>query len=108
VGGLYTDRKPVESATPTPDAEVAPESGAVGSPTASGPVRSRKEAFARLNEVAAFFEQMDPQCLLAAHIRRIVRLGNMSVAEYFSEIVEDKNAREQLFKLVGLSPPKEG
>ena len=107
VAGLYADRLAAGSATP--DEQTAPAEGASEtSPNLSGPVRSRQEAFMRLKQVADFFEQMDPQCLLAAHIRRIVRLGNMSVTEYFSEIVEDKNVREQLFKLVGLEPPRQG
>ena len=77
-----------------------------GSPSASGPVRSRQEAFQRLQQVADFFEQMDPQCLLAAHIRRIVRLGNMTVTEYFCEIVEDKERAISYSNLSGLILPR--
>jgi len=103
------DRLHAAEATPAQDAETAQTAGASQSSAAgqiAGPLRSRDEAFKMLEQVARFFEQMDPQSLLAAHIRRIVRLGKMSPAEYYTEILEDEATRARLFKLVGIEPPK--
>ena len=81
--------------------------GAAAAAGAGGPLRSREDAFRMLEQVAQYFERMDPQSLIAYHIKRIVRLGKMSPAEYFSEILEDDSTRDRLFKLVGIEPPKQ-
>jgi hypothetical protein len=57
--------------------------------------------------VADFFESKDPHCLLAAQVRKVVRLGRMTPAEYFSELIQDRAARDELFKLVGIKPPED-
>jgi type VI secretion system protein ImpA len=84
----------------------ASTTGASDGPAVGGSLRTREDAFRTLDQVAQFFERMDPQSLLAAHIKRIVRLGKMGPAEYFSEMLEDDTTRDRLFKLVGISPPK--
>jgi hypothetical protein len=43
--------------------------------------------------------------LLAAQVRKVVRLGRMTPAEYFSELIQDRAARNELFKLVGIKVP---
>lgn len=69
-------------------------------------LETREDAFRVLIGVAEFFEGKDPHCLLAAQIRKVVRLGRMTPAEYFSELIQDRAARDELFKLVGIKAPE--
>jgi len=63
---------------------------------------TREEAFLRLERIADFFDRHDPQSLISAHIRHVVRLGRMSREDYFDALIEDKNALNNLFKTVGI------
>ncbi|MDZ4784145.1 MAG: type VI secretion system protein TssA [Planctomycetia bacterium] len=85
--------------------------GGDGAPSAGvsvpGRLESRSDALRMLVKVAEFFERQDPHSLLGAQVRKVVKLANMSPAEYYSELLEDHNARLQLFKLVGIDPPRD-
>lgn len=72
-----------------------------------GRLESRGDALRMLEKVAEFFERQDPHSLLGAQVRKIVRLANMKPADYYSELLDDENARKALFKLVGIEPPPE-
>lgn len=98
--GRFPDEIPEESSNGAP---VSPEK--TGTSTVANGLATREDAFRVLNNVADFFESKDPHCLLAAQVRKVVRLGRMSPAEYFSELIQDENARNELFKLVGIKPP---
>lgn len=98
--GRFPDEVPVESPNGQPVAAEKTQGGTV----ANG-LTTREDAFRVLNSVADFFESKDPHCLLAAQVRKVVRLGRMSPAEYFSELIQDETARNELFKLVGIKPP---
>jgi type VI secretion system protein ImpA len=63
---------------------------------------TRDDAFRILLAVADFFERTEPQSLLPAQIRRVVRWGRLSPQEFLGELIEDPNALENLFKLVGI------
>jgi type VI secretion system protein ImpA len=70
---------------------------------------TRDDAFRILLAVADFFERTEPQSLLPAQIRRVVRWGRLSPQEFLGELIEDPNALEHLFKLVGIprgQPPE--
>ena len=67
---------------------------------------TRDDAFRILLSVADFFERSEPQSLLPAQIRRVVRWGRMSPQELFAEVVEDSSALEHMFKLVGIPRPE--
>jgi type VI secretion system protein ImpA len=82
----------------------APAGGAVAGQSSPGALNNREDAFRMLELVAAFFERMDPQSLLAIQLRKTIRLGRMSPEEYYRELLDDDSAREKLFKLVGLKP----
>jgi type VI secretion system protein ImpA len=71
----------------------------------TGAVSDREQAFQTLNTVADFFDRTEPLSLLGDQIRKIVRLGRMSPAEYYTELIEDATVREQLFKMVGIRAP---
>jgi type VI secretion system protein ImpA len=67
---------------------------------------TRDDAFRILLSVADFFERHEPQSLLPAQIRRVVRWGRMTPQELFVEVLEDSSALEQMFKLVGIPKPE--
>jgi type VI secretion system protein ImpA len=86
------------------DGAVAGAGGTPGGTSQPGGLNTREDAFRMLELVAAFFEKMDPQSLLAVQIRNTIRLGRMSPEEYFRELIKDSSAREQLFEAVGIKP----
>jgi type VI secretion system protein ImpA len=65
--------------------------------------RGREDAFRILESVAAFFERTEPQSLVPAQLRKVVRWGRMSPAQLYSELIEDSSVREQIFKVVGIA-----
>jgi type VI secretion system protein ImpA len=67
---------------------------------------TRDDAFRILLSVADFFERHEPQSLLPAQIRRVVRWGRMTPQELFAEVLDDSSALEQMFKLVGIPRPE--
>jgi len=101
----------IDAAAPAETMVDASANGGPASPSAGvsvpGRLESRSDALRMLNQVADFFERQDPLSLLGAQVRKVVRMANMTPAEYYSELLEDENARQQLFKLVGISPPPE-
>lgn len=67
---------------------------------------TRDDAFRILLAVADFFERSEPQSLLPAQIRRVVRWGRLTPQELFAELLEDDSALNQMFKLVGIPRPE--
>jgi type VI secretion system protein ImpA len=67
---------------------------------------TRDDAFRILLAVADFFERCEPQSLLPAQIRRVVRWGRLTPQELFAELLEDDSALNQMFKLVGIPRPE--
>lgn len=84
-----------------------PGSEANGGPTAVGSIRTRADAFAQIEKIAAFFEANDPHSLIAAHLRTVVRLGRLSREEYYKKLLQDPSAVDILFKAVGIEEPEE-
>jgi type VI secretion system protein ImpA len=96
----------VEAATAEAEAPGGGEAPSAGV-RVPGRLESRSDALRMLVQVAEFFERQDPHTLLGAQVRKVVKLANMSPADYYSELLEDHNARMQLFKLVGIDPPRD-
>jgi type VI secretion system protein ImpA len=67
---------------------------------------TRDDAFRILLAVADFFERGEPQSLLPAQIRRVVRWGRLTPQELFAELLDDNSALDQMFKLVGIARPE--
>lgn len=112
VKNLYKDRLPAEP-PPTKNAGPAAAGAALAGQSADPmpekkTLATREDAFQSLLSVAEFFERTEPLSLLPAQIRKVVRLGRLSPAEYYSELIEDKSVRDQIFKMVGIAPPPKG
>ncbi len=70
-------------------------------------VSRREDAFRMLENIAAFFERTEPQSLIPAQLRKVVRWGRLSPAQLYMELIEDSSVREQIFKQVGIAEQKD-
>jgi len=80
----------------------------VGGPAVNtGPIRSRDEAIARLEEGARFFSQTEPHSPVAYLVRRAVRWAGMPFEEVLGELVKDDKLVKQIGETLGIvsSPP---
>jgi type VI secretion system protein ImpA len=87
---------------PPPSASVTPGSAPPSAPSVHDEPRDRNDAFRQLEVIATFFERTEPQSLLPAQIRRVIRQGQLTPREFFEELIEDPAARDKLFKTLGL------
>lgn len=78
-----------------------------GSNFVDNPVNGREDAFRTLESIADFFERTEPQSLIPAQLRKVVRWGRMRPSQLYSELIEDSSLREQIFKLVGIAAKEE-
>jgi type VI secretion system protein ImpA len=95
--------------------EVSAEEGEAGSQAAngqpmgasSGPIRSREDAFRRLEEVATFLQVKEPQSPIYLLVRRAVDWSKMPFDRLIAELIKDSGARGQVEELLGIKPPTE-
>ena len=73
--------------------------------SASGPLRSREDAFRRLAEVAAFLRQKEPQSPIYLLVERAVAWSRMPFDQLLGEMIKDASARGQVGELLGIKPP---
>lgn len=101
---FITKDKIPQPVAPPPDqpAGGGPSAGPDQKSTAANGMQTREDGFRVLENVAAFFTRIEPQSLLPAQLRKLIRQGRLSPAEYFAEIIEDPKVREQLLKNSGL------
>jgi type VI secretion system protein ImpA len=102
VGALF-----VEAAAEAPGVDAAATPGLGES--APGPGRAetqapsdREQALKLLVDAAAFFERTEPQSLIAAAIREVVRRARLSAAELIQELVPDVGQRELMLARIGI------
>lgn len=82
------------SAAPTRDAVSVPEA-----------IRNREDALRALIRVAEYFKKAEPHTPIPYALEQTVRWARMPLPDLLLELVPDKNAREQMFKLIGIAPP---
>jgi type VI secretion system protein ImpA len=85
-------------------AEMAP--GETRLPTRSGSIQSREAAFQSLLQVAEFFKRSEPHSPVSYALEQAVRWGRMPLPDLLTELIPEEPARQQLFKLIGISPPE--
>ncbi len=71
-------------------------------PVPSGPIRTRREAYRRLEEIADFLHQIEPHSPTPYLIRRAVAWGNMTLDQLLLEIVRDDNDLRFIYELLGI------
>ena len=79
-------------------AATAPNQPAV----ASGPIRSRAEAYKRLSEVADYLIRTEPHSPVPYLIKRAVAWGNMGFGELLVELIEGGGDHHRVLRLLGL------
>ena len=109
VYGVLKRRGGLIETVATPQVEEgAMTTNAAGGPAANnGPIRSRAEAVARLDEAARFFSQTEPHSPVAHLIRRAVRWAGMSFEDVLAELIKDDKLVKQIGETLGIvsSPP---
>lgn len=81
------------------------ETGNVTSTTskiASGPVKTREDAFRQLSEISEFFRKTEPHSPISYILQKAVKWGNMSLAELMQELIPDNSSREYYGSLTGI------
>ena len=87
---------------PAPD--VVPNAASGGrssSPVPGGPLQTRGEAYEMLQKVADFFSKTEPHSPVSTALKRIVAWRNLSFPELMKELVDNSDARRDLFRLTG-------
>ena len=83
----------------------AADSGAAapaGQSGGGGAVRTRADAFKRLQEVANWLKRNDPHSLVALLVQRAVAWGNLSLEQVLTELIKNTDTRERVFEELGV------
>jgi len=69
---------------------------------ASGPIKSRAEAYRRLAEAADYLSRTEPHSPTSYLVKRAVSWGNMPLNELLEELLRDNADRATVYKLLGI------
>jgi type VI secretion system protein ImpA len=72
---------------------------------AEGPIRDRAEAYARLDEVAAYLQCLEPHSPVPYLIRRAAEWGQHNAVELYQELFLRLNGQINIFEMMGLEAP---
>jgi len=81
--------------------------GHQGTAIASGPVASREDALNLILKIADFFQKTEPHSPVSYGLRQVVHWGRLSLPELLSELIDNEETRDQLFRHVGIQKPAE-
>lgn len=65
-------------------------------------VQNREEAFRLLEQVSKFFRETEPSSPVSYALSQAVRWGRMSLPELINDLVDDDDARRQIFRVTGI------
>ncbi len=74
-------------------------------PASSGPLRSRAQALAQLQDVADFFRRTEPHSPVAYLAEKAVKWGEMPLHEWLRKVVKDQGSMTHLQELLGFEDP---
>jgi type VI secretion system protein ImpA len=80
--------------------------GKAAAPGGIGVLKTREDAFLTLRKVAEYFRQTDPHSFLAYALERVIRWGQMPLPQLLEELISVEDSRREVFRLVGIEPPK--
>jgi len=66
-------------------------------------INSRDEAFRALLKVSEFFRKTEPHSPVSYNVEQAVKWGRMPLPELLGELIPDDRAREEYFRLAGIS-----
>lgn len=84
-------------------AEGTTTGGAATGMHATGPIKSREEAFRQLQHISLFFRSTEPHSPISYVIEKAVKWGNMSLGELVRELIPDDQARDIYSSLTGVT-----
>lgn len=67
-------------------------------------VQNREEAFKLLEQVSKFFRENEPSSPVSYALSQAVRWGRMSLPDLISDLVDDHDAKSQIFRMTGIKP----
>lgn len=77
-----------------------------GNEGGGGPIRSRSEAYERLNEAADYLLRTEPHSPVPYLVKRAVSWGHMNLLQLMTELVSTEADRYAIFTLLGIKPPQ--
>ncbi len=73
-----------------------------GAGIATGPIKSRDDAFKNLMQISQFFRTTEPHSPIAYILEKAVNWGNMSLGELMEELIPDHSSRQTYSQLTGV------
>lgn len=73
---------------------------------ATGPIRSRADAYRQLEGIANFLQSIEPHSPTPYLVRRAVSWGRMPLPELMQEVLREEGDLNRLFTVLGLAPQK--
>jgi type VI secretion system protein ImpA len=101
-GGGAAEEAAADSSTP--EGTIPGGAGWSGEATA---IRSREDAFRALLRVADFFRRTEPHSPVSYALEQAVRWGRMPFPELMQELIDDENARRDMFRRAGVTERSE-
>ncbi len=74
---------------------------------ASGPIKSRADAFKKLIEISEFFRKTEPHSPISYILERAVKWGDMPLDDLMRELIPDSSARDFYGSLTGVKTDDE-
>ena len=71
---------------------------------ATGPIRSRADAYRQLEAIANFLQSIEPHSPTPYLVRRAVSWGRMPLPELMQEVLREEGDLNRLFTVLGLKP----
>ncbi len=99
-GIWFAEEGDPEPEGPGEETPPGPEGGGGGS--GGGPIRSRAEAYARLNEAAEFLKRIEPHSPTPYLVKRAIEWGNMNTTELYRELFVHFQGNLNIFELLGI------
>ncbi len=104
------EAEPAETADTVPAETVSPEVKEAFEPNdlrlATGPIRSRADAYRQLEGIANFLQSIEPHSPTPYLVRRAVSWGRMPLPELMQEVLREEGDLNRLFKVLGLKQDK--
>jgi len=72
-----------------------------------GPIKTRTDAFKRLNEISEFFRKTEPHSPISYALEKAVKWGDMSLSELMRELIPDSSSLNYYGSLTGVRTDEE-
>jgi type VI secretion system protein ImpA len=98
------DKRAEEPSAADVDAGEAEEGGTAvgGAAGATGPIRSRQDALARLAQVADYFRRTEPHSPVSYLVQRAISWGQMPLDAWLADVIKDGGLLESIKETLGL------